>query len=601
MRRFWLHSILARTTLILLVSAGLTGAVFIVLASAVIAERAHSQAQARLGELIDTVERTVSIACYLSDKPLAAEVAQGLLKNREVASVLIRGENQTELASQARPPPDREEAAQNALQAIHRQIVSPFDPGSVVGELVLVPDPVEISRLAGQNVAFVRSLLILELVVLSVVVMAMVLSMVIRPIRQVSNRLHAMNARAGDKLLPPLGHAKDEIGRLVGDVNVLADHLVSALREEQALRQQGEAGEKKYHAIFDYAEAGICLLNESGRVTSHNPAFARLTGMSLAPAGPDGPVEGPMLSGLPCREPAKLMAALAECFQSGTTVDEQIELMGRESASRWLHLSLTPIGRGLAQGVINDITELTLAKQMAESASRARSAFLSSMSHELRTPLNAILGYAQLIQMGEALSDDNRENIGVIAEAGQHLLDLIDDIMDLAKIEAGYVQVAKEPVLLGELFDACAADTAPLARERQVALDFDAGDYGNAQLWADGIRTKQVLLNFITNAIKYNARGGAVRVYCRAAAEEGRVRLLVEDTGPGIAPGVVQRLFTPFGRLGAERNSIEGTGIGLVLSRQLADLMGGTVGVESEQGKGSVFWLELPCVADEEW
>ena len=593
MRKFWPSSILVRTTFILAVSAGLVGTLFIDLAATVIADRFHHQAHDRLGELIDTVERTVSIACYLPDKPLAGEVAQGLMKNREIASIVIFDAKKDQLAGLSRPvePVDTDH---HGLIEIRRPVMSPFDPNSVVGEIVLIPDHIEITRRIAQNVDDVKGLLGIELTILSLVVISMIVLMVIRPIRRISDDLHAMNAPEGDKLKPPRGHADDEIGQVVENVNALVDDLVCALHEEQTIRAYREAGEKKYLAIFDNAEAGICLLETDGRVTSHDPAFTRMTGLCLT-ANQQGNANAPSLKELQCRYPDKIETALSACLQADTTVTEDIELLDSNSGSLWLHLILTPIGQGLIQGIISDITELTLAKQAAEDASKAKSAFLASMSHELRTPLNAIIGFAQLLEMDELtpLPDEHKIAIGHIMNSGRHLLNLINEILDLARIESGNLDIRLENVVLSPLIEESVALSLPSAAPRQISIRQMCS--GEISIRADLSRLRQILLNLLSNAIKYNRLGGSVTLSCDRVSDY--VRITVADTGSGIPDERRPEIFQPFHRLGAERTNIEGTGIGLVVCKRLIKAMGGRIGFDSTTGVGSRFWIELPPAA----
>ncbi|MGZ4953885.1 MAG: ATP-binding protein [Methylobacter sp.] len=591
MRNFWSNSILIRTTFILAISAGLVGALFIDLAASVIADRFHQQAHSRLGELIDTVERTVSIACYLPDKPLAGEVVQGLMKNREIASIAIFDAKKEQLAGLSRPI-EHVDTDMHGLPEIRRPVISPFDPDSVVGEIVLIPDHMEISRRIAQNVDDVKGLLGIELTVLSLVAISMIVLMVIRPIRRISDDLHAMNAPAGDKLTPPRGHANDEIGQVVNNVNALVDDLVYALREEQALRLYREAGEKKYIAIFDNAEAGICLLETDGRITSHNPAFARMTGLCLAL---DPQENSPSLKKLHCRYPVKIEAALSTCLQTDVTVTEDIELLGSGSDSLWLHLILTPIGQGLVQGIISDITELTLAKQAAEDASKAKSAFLASMSHELRTPLNAIIGFAQLLEMDKLtpLFDEQKIAVGHIMNSGRHLLNLINEILDLARIESGNLYIHLENIELAPLIEEAVSLSLPSATPRQINIRQLCSS--EIAVRADLLRLRQILLNLLSNAIKYNRQGGSITLSCVWVSDY--VRITVVDTGLGIPDERRPEMFQPFHRLGAERTSIEGTGIGLVVCKRLIKAMGGRIGFDSTTGVGSRFWIELPPAA----
>ncbi|MBA2672302.1 ATP-binding protein [Ramlibacter sp.] len=239
-------------------------------------------------------------------------------------------------------------------------------------------------------------------------------------------------------------------------------------------------------------------------------------------------------------------------------------------------------------------TELALKEALsaADKANRAKSDFLSSMSHELRTPLNAILGFAQLLASASPPpSVPQKRSIDQILKAGWYLLELINEILDLALIESGNVTMSNEPVSLSEVLSECRAMIEPQARSRNISMrfpEFDAPSF----VTADRTRVKQVLINLLFNAIKYNRPEGTVTVECQRVPS-GAVRISVRDTGHGLSPEQLDQLFKPFNRLGRESGGEEGTGIGLVVTKRLVELMGGRIGVESAVGVGSVFWAEL--------
>ena len=236
--------------------------------------------------------------------------------------------------------------------------------------------------------------------------------------------------------------------------------------------------------------------------------------------------------------------------------------------------------------------ELRGARKEAERANRAKSEFLSRMSHELRTPLNAILGFAQLLAL-EIKNKRHRASVDYILKGGHHLLGLINEVLDLARIESGQLQMALVPLDAGDLVRECLCLIDRLAVEARVVCAIDQCFPRARLILADRQRASQVLLNLISNAVKYNRPGGRVTVSGEETSE-GRLRIMVADTGPGIAPVDLERLFVPFQRLGQERGTKEGTGLGLVVSLRLTEAMAGRLGVESRVGGGSTFWIELP-------
>ena len=254
-------------------------------------------------------------------------------------------------------------------------------------------------------------------------------------------------------------------------------------------------------------------------------------------------------------------------------------------------------------GVVVDVTErqhgeaaLNQAKHEADQANRAKSEFLSRMSHELRTPLNAILGFGQLLQRDD-LTERQRESADQVLRGGRHLLGLINEVLDISRIETGSLALSREAVNVHELLNETIDMIRPLAAEREVHIQAPSLKAGSWMVRADRQRLRQVLLNLASNAVKYNRYSGTIEFVCQAAAD-GRVRVLVRDTGPGIPADKLHRLFIPFDRLGAELTDIQGTGMGLVLSKQLLEAMGGTLAVDSIEGQGSSFTVELARAED---
>lgn len=235
-------------------------------------------------------------------------------------------------------------------------------------------------------------------------------------------------------------------------------------------------------------------------------------------------------------------------------------------------------------------SEGVAARTEAERANHAKTAFLSRMSHELRTPLTAVLGFAELLDMGE-LDEDQRDSVRHIRTAGAHLLTLINEVLDISRIESGHLPVSIEPVELGSVLDSALALIRPMAEERGIRLPRSSGE--GVFLRADRQRITQVLLNLLSNAVKYNRQFGEIRLDCQVA--DDRVRLSVSDTGMGIAEELMPRVFAPFDRLGAEQTGVQGTGVGLVLSKGLVEAMAGTLTLESTPGVGTTFHIDLPA------
>ncbi|MDD5249542.1 MAG: ATP-binding protein [Rhodocyclaceae bacterium] len=258
----------------------------------------------------------------------------------------------------------------------------------------------------------------------------------------------------------------------------------------------------------------------------------------------------------------------------------------------------------LDQVLLDKNAELESAKSVAETANLAKSDFLSSMSHELRTPLNAILGFAQLIESGSPQpTPAQKRNLDQILKAGWYLLELINEILDLALIESGKATLSHEPVSLVEIMLECRAMIEPQAQKRGIVMTFPRFEVPYF-VSADRTRVKQVLINLLFNAIKYNRPEGSVVVEYHPSSAES-IRISVRDTGKGLAPEQLAQLFQPFNRIGKEAGAEEGTGIGLVVTKRLVELMGGSIGADSSVGVGSVFWFELglttvPLLAIEE-
>ena len=253
----------------------------------------------------------------------------------------------------------------------------------------------------------------------------------------------------------------------------------------------------------------------------------------------------------------------------------------------------------LLSGTMQDVTNLVLiekalifAKEEAEHASKVKSEFLSSMSHELRTPLNAIMGFAQLILTNSALKNRDKDGLKEIKNAGEHLLTLINDILDLSKIESGKINLKINNFSLGKIIEECYALTSPIAKLKNIKLNYSIPGK-KIFVTADVLRLKQALLNLLSNAIKYNKNAGEVTLIISRESNQ-MVKIAISDTGYGIPLANQKNLFEAFNRLGADVLGIEGTGIGLIITKKLVEMMKGEIGFSSTEGKGSTFWISIP-------
>ncbi len=368
-----------------------------------------------------------------------------------------------------------------------------------------------------------------------------------------------------------------------------AQDVTEKKRAEQALRD----AEHKYRAIFENAIEGIFQSTPDGKFLSVNPALARMFGYD----SPDELIASVNDIQQTLYVDPKRRDEFKRAIETRGSVELfEYEIFRKDKTRRWLCENSRAVrdsdGKvAYYEGTVEDITERRRVEEV-EQANKAKSEFLSRVSHELRTPLNAILGFGQLLERQNP-TEQQRGRLRHIINAGQHLLGLINEVLDISRIETGKMQVSLEPVSMSDALAEAIDLMRPLASQRKVQLFADFDVDASVHVMADCQRLKQVLLNLLANGVKYIPAGGTVSVSCGASAGE-HLRVFISDTGPGIPQEKISRLFTPFDRLGAEQADIEGTGLGLALSRRLMEAMGGSIGVDSVVGKGTTFWVELP-------
>lgn len=359
--------------------------------------------------------------------------------------------------------------------------------------------------------------------------------------------------------------------------------------------------------VYQNSIEAVLVTDANNQIIAANPAFTQITGYTFDEVAGKNP---------------RIFKSGQHSLAFYQTMWQEINTTGRWQGEIWdkrkngdLHAKFLTINSILNKkgqvyrylALFSDITarkqyeeeikrlsdsELNKAKLEAEKANRAKNEFLSCMSHELRTPMNAVLGFAQLLEY-EDLTGDQRDSVEQILTAGHHLLDLINEVLDLSRIEAENLELNLEKIDLKTLVQNCTNLIKPLTLKNNIKIFDNSATTCDFTVIADSLRLKQILLNLISNAIKYNRIGGSITISCELVnPQTGRIK--ITDTGTGLSKLHLAKLFQPFERLNAKNSNIEGCGIGLCISKKLSEAMNGTIGVDSIEGQGSCFWLEIP-------
>ncbi len=494
-------------------------------------------------------------------------------------------------------------------------------PGTQVASAVLVFRRDLVDEQIGRTRVFVVELLAVVVVGIVIASSLLVHWLVRRPVA----RLGALAQRVakGDLGAQETVERGDEIGELTMRFNAMSLKLRSAADQVQLSSAGLRASEARYRSLFENATEGIFQTDARGCVLSMNRAFTQMLGL-----GSQSPVGRRLreLSGIDRVEMQRVVAVMNE---KGKIQQAQLLLRGAGGKPLWVELNAHWVeaegaegggGQRRIEGMVSDISrrrqaeaeltrhrdhleelvnertaELSEAKLRAEGANQAKGRFLATMSHEFRTPLNAILGFTQLMQMDAAIPANQQAKLQLMRDSGLHLLELINDVLDMASIEAGKVSLKPAPVDLRALVDMACDSVRLRAEQKGLAFTVDTDARLPSQVIADGQRLRQVLLNLLSNAVKFTDSGG-VQLTTRAVEREAdhtRLRFEVTDTGIGMTPAQQARLFQAFEQVSDASRHLGGTGLGLSISQQLVRLMGSQILVQSTAGQGSSFVFEL--------
>ncbi len=376
------------------------------------------------------------------------------------------------------------------------------------------------------------------------------------------------------------------------------------IRFQLGQRREAEAARERF---FMLGLDMFCIASTDGYFKRVNPAFSEILGWSANEL-----LDRPFLDFVHPDDRPSTIDVMKDLAVGKLIIHFENRYACKDGSSRLISWKAIPQPDGAIYATARDVTEvkraeeaLKAARSEADRANLAKSDFLSRMSHELRTPMNAILGFAQILEMSNP-PDDQRAPIAHIIKAGEHLLDLINEVLDIARIEAGRMKISLEPVPLREVVEECVALIRPLADQHAVRIESGLESDCARHVLADRQRLKQAILNLLSNAVKFNRNGGSVTLSCEkldsantranAAPSGKRLRLSIADTGFGIPSSELPRLFDAFERFDADRRGIQGSGLGLALTKRLLELMGASVQVRSEVNKGSVFTLDFQAV-----
>jgi len=549
------------------------------------------------------------------DAAQAQIIVEGLTLNPSIGHVLVLDEKGAEVARSGRPIDDPERRLEKRVDLVYRDPVME----SRVGELRVVADlwPLKVAAVARLLPLLVALLLVVT--ALGAIFYALFERSVARHLMAVSDYLSGLSLDRLDKplTLPPTARLDNELGVVIEAINRMRAQILTSHREledhrrhleETVARRTAELrGQQAFsQAVLENISDGVVACDERGRLSYFNRAAREMPGIAQDDLPPERWEErykifhGDGTTPMAVADVPLFRALQGEIVRNMQMVVEQEDGLRRDllvSGQAMRDADGAKIGAVVS---LHDVTEqkiaeakLLQAKDAAEAANRAKSLFLANMSHELRTPLNAILGFSDLVRRSPGLSETQQTNLAVIHKSGDHLLGLINDVLDLAKIEAGRTRIERTPFDLAELIDGIAAMMRVRALEKGMQLLVDRAPEVPRHVIDDQAKLRQILINLLSNAVKATERGGIALRLGVAPGPAERLILEVEDTGTGIAPEDQSRIFEAFVQ-SSDSAKWHGTGLGLAITRQFVELMGGRLTLASEVGKGSTFRVELP-------
>ena len=567
-----------------------------------------------VNQVLGTVKASAAQAAYGLNNQLAQQVLNGLLEYRPVTSGAIFARIDTEiiekLASIERAYPQGElQWLANILvpQRKHYRVelLNP-DNGQIIGEMQVSIDPNVVAESFLDRLLLVVMTTIVWTVVISILLLILFYFSLTRALLQTADSLSAIDpGNPGKAQIPtPAGHKANEFGKLVNDINRMLNRFGTTIEQRREIETRLRESEEKFRTLFSKSPASVSLKDSDGRFVMVNQAFEQLYSIAASEVIGHGERE---ISGLPVTEQTKKLEQ--SVLNENRTIDTEQEYTTGEGQTKTVLSVMFPIN--IVQGMPSYVGCISLdisarknleralrsAKEEAEFANRAKSTFLANMSHELRTPLNSIIGYSNLMQeqlFGSISNPRYEEYIDYIHQSGVHLLEVINDILDLSKIEAGAMELSEEEIVIGRLVDDCLRMVAAKAQASNLKIDNHV-PVDSPNLQGDKLRIKQVLLNLLSNAIKFTPAGGTITIEAQTQEDSG-ITISVVDTGIGINENDLEKVLDPFVQVDEILSrSHEGSGLGLALVRNFVEQHQGTVRIESELHVGTKVILAFPA------